>query len=106
MAAVTGGRVMRKKRVLVVCGTGIATSTVVAEKVANALRSHGIDAELIQCKVTEVPNYLSDTDLIVATTVVGDTRGVPVVPAVSLLTGVGEQQVIDKIVQALSAAQR
>ena len=94
---------MRKKRVLVVCGTGIATSTVVAEKVAAALRDHGIEADLVQCKVAEVPNYVDDADLIVATTVVTNTRGVPVVPAVSLLTGIGEQDVINKIVDVLSA---
>jgi len=97
------GSTMRKKRVLVVCGTGIATSTVVTEKIAAALREHGIAADLIQCKVTEVPSYLEGTDLIVATTVVTGTQGVPVIPAVSLLTGIGERDVIKKIIEALSS---
>lgn len=94
---------LARKRVLVVCGTGIATSTVVTQKIAAKLREQGIEADLIQCKVTEVPGYAEGADLIVATTPVADSRGVPVIQAIALLTGIGEQEVLDRIVQALSS---
>lgn len=94
---------MRKKRVLVVCGTGIATSTVVTEKIDAALRERGIQADLVQCKVTEVPAYAAEADLIVATTPVSGVQGIPVIQAVPLLTGIGEQQVLERIVAALAA---
>lgn len=36
----------RKKRILIVCGTAIATSTVVAYKVEEFLKKHGIAADI------------------------------------------------------------
>lgn len=43
------------KRILVACGNGIATSTVVATKIRNYLTENGIDAETTQTKLMEVP---------------------------------------------------
>jgi len=47
-----------RKRILVVCGTGIATSTVVARKLEEKLEEKGIDIETRQCKVAEVEGML------------------------------------------------
>ena len=49
-----------KKRVLVACGTGIATSTVVCKRVEDLLKNNGIEAEVIQCKIAEIGTYVSD----------------------------------------------
>ena len=62
------------KRVAIVCGTGIATSTIVAEKVKNGLKARGVTAEIIQCKVIELAGYADTLDLVVSTTFVSSTR--------------------------------
>ena len=41
------------KRVLIICGTGIATSTVVASKVRDHLQEVGLQASVDQGKVTK-----------------------------------------------------
>lgn len=91
------------KRILVACGTGIATSTVVAKKLEEAMKSRGVDAKIDQCKVTEVAGKAAAYDVVVSTTEVEDSGGKPVVRALSFLTGVGIDADVDKILRAMDA---
>ena len=92
---------MARKRILVACGTAIATSTVVAKKIEEALKERGYDVTIEQGKASEVPSKAENFDLIVSTTQVGDTGNTPVIRTVSFLTGLGVDQDIEKIVKAL-----
>ena len=67
------------KKILVACGTAIATSTVVAKKLEEKLRARGIAVTIDQCKASEVSSKASAYDLVVTTTEVDDARGKPVV---------------------------
>lgn len=91
-----------KKRILVACGTAIATSTVVARKLEEELGRRGIDVETTQCKAVEVPSQVAGHDLVVATTFVSGTGEVPVIQSVSFLTGVGVDEDIERIVAILT----
>ena len=93
---------MAKKKVLVACGTGIATSTVVTIKIKEALEANNIDADVIQCKVSEIPMKLDGADLIVTTTVYENSK-IPVIRGLSFLTGIGMENDLKKIVEALKA---
>ncbi|MGP9538279.1 PTS sugar transporter subunit IIB [Brachybacterium sp. AOP43-C2-M15] len=90
------------KKVLIICGTGVATSTVVAAKVRDHLAAAGIGAEVSQGKVMDLVRGEVDADLVVATTDVPESVTVPVIRALPLLTGVGQEAVLDEISQALS----
>ncbi|MDK2858646.1 MAG: galactitol system component [Verrucomicrobiota bacterium] len=90
-----------KKRILVACGTAIATSTVVARKIEEELTKRGIDVVITQCKAAEVPSKVDGQDLVVTTTFVSGTGNVPVIHTVSFLTGIGMEQDIEKIVEYL-----
>ena len=92
---------MRKRRILVVCGAGVATSTVVVKKLEQKLGERGIDVQVDQCKATEVAFKAAAYDLIVTTTLLGDVEGTPVVQTVSFLTGVGIERDIARIVELL-----
>jgi len=91
------------KKILVICGTGIATSTVVVTKIREYLaRQPGVPPVTFQQgKVMDIIRG-SDADVIVATTQVPASIKVPVVNAVPLLTGVGTQAVYDQLVKALT----
>jgi len=91
---------MAKKKVLVACGTGIATSTVVTIKIQEALKANNIAADVIQCKVSELPMKVDGADLIVTTTTY-DHKQIPVIRALSFLTGIGMENDIKKIVEIL-----
>ena len=89
------------KKILVICGTGIATSTVVANKIRNYLgsKSDMPRVEISQGKVVDLLKG-TDADLIVATTQVPSSIQVPVVNAVPLLIGSGTE-VLRKIEEEL-----
>lgn len=90
------------KKVLIICGTGVATSTVVAQKVRQHLQSAGVQATVEQGKVMDLVGHGTDADLVVATTDVPASVTVPVIRALPLLTGMGEAQVLDEITAALA----
>jgi PTS system galactitol-specific IIB component len=89
------------KRILVACGTAIATSTVVAKGIEEALKARGISVITRQCKATEVKGLAPGYDLIVTTTPVPKDLGVPVIQTLAFLTGIGKEAVIDQIAEAL-----
>lgn len=90
------------KKVLVVCGTGVATSTVVVSKVRDFLEAEGINAQIQQGKVMDLVGSGVDADLIVSTTDVPDSVTIPVVRALSLITGMGQEGTLREIADALS----
>lgn len=90
------------KRILIACGTGIATSTVVADKVRKHLASLGIQAKIDQTKVAELLRGANGYDLVVATTQVPKSVEVPVVNGLSFLTGIDVDKTLAEIVEHLS----
>ncbi len=90
-------------RILLLCGTGIATSTAMRLKIEQALKASGINGsvEVRQGKVADVLHGSVDGDLIVATAQVPKNVTVPVINGVPLITGVGAQSVLDQVVNAV-----
>ncbi|MEI7990177.1 MAG: PTS sugar transporter subunit IIB [Chloroflexota bacterium] len=94
---------MAKKTILVACGTAIATSTVVAKGIEEALKAKGIDVQTRQCKAAEIRTQLSGIDLIVTTTQVPSDLGIPVIHTLAFLTGIGKEDVINQIINKLQS---
>ncbi|MBN2826655.1 MAG: PTS sugar transporter subunit IIB [Tissierellales bacterium] len=98
---------MKTYRVLTVCGTGIATSTVAAEKCKELLKARGLQIEVIECKATEVESKLPvfQPDVIVHTTILGDSvaKEVKKFRGLAFLTGMGMDQLADEIAEYLKS---
>lgn len=92
-----------KKRVLVACGTSIATATVAANKVKEIAEQAGISVEVIQCKVSEIRGRVQTTQphLIVAMTPVPNDLGVPVVRGIPFISGIGIENAKEEILNYL-----
>jgi PTS system galactitol-specific IIB component len=91
------------KKILVACGTAIATSTVVAKKLEEKLSALGFDVRIDQCKASEVGARAERYDVIVSTTEVDDAKGKPIVRTLSFLTGMGIEADVQKIASLLRA---
>jgi len=92
------------KRILIACGTGICTSTTARNKLAKALDEKGWAGKYVmdQCKVTEVPAKSANFDVAVVTTGVPGNPECPVIMgAPSLLTGIGMDPVVQKVIEIL-----
>jgi PTS system galactitol-specific IIB component len=89
--------VSRLHKIVVACGTAIATSTHVAMKVQEVLEERGFQVHIVQCRVAEVPSMVSGASVVVATAQVPFDLDVPVINGLGFLTGVGLEEVIDQI---------
>ncbi|MCI1666023.1 MAG: PTS sugar transporter subunit IIB [Atopobiaceae bacterium] len=89
------------KNIILACGSGVATSTVVANKVKDLLDSNGFSGQynITQCSIAEAVGKSENADLLIATTVAPDGIKCPYISGVPFLIGVGkeavEQQVLD-----------
>ncbi|BBK76611.1 PTS sugar transporter subunit IIB [Clostridium butyricum] len=91
----------KQKLVLVACGTGIATSTVVCKRVEDLIKANNLNARIIQCKISEVPGYEDEADLLVTTTISSSNYKIPVIKAVNYLTNINPDKVDKEIIDAL-----
>ena len=89
------------KKVLVACGAGIATSTVVCDKVETLIKENNIDAQVIQCKIAEVASKQDSADLIVSTTILPTTYKIPAIIATAYISGINTKALDKKILEAL-----
>ncbi|RKD69717.1 MULTISPECIES: PTS sugar transporter subunit IIB [Sinobaca] len=91
----------KKKQVLVACGAGVATSTVVNGAIEEMAKEHKIKVDLVQIKISEVGSYVDTADLLVTTAMTKKEYPFPVINARAFLTGIGKedtkQQILDEL---------
>ncbi|MDO6654788.1 PTS sugar transporter subunit IIB [Anaerobacillus sp. 1_MG-2023] len=92
---------MKKKQVLVACGAGIATSTIVNGAIEEMAKEHQLKVDLVQIKITEVGGYVDTADLLVTTAMTKKEYPFPVINARSFLTGIGTDDTKQKILEEL-----
>lgn len=93
------------KKIVLACGSGVATSTAVAKKVETLLDANGYEGAytIVQCAIAEAAANCADADLLVATTVAPEGITCAYVSGVPFLTGMGkadaEKQILDVMAQ-------
>ena len=81
------------KRIIIACGSGVATSTVANQKVSAYLDEHGYSGKYQKGK---------SADFAIATTVVGANMPCPVLPGLPLLTGVGADKLFSDVEEQMN----
>lgn len=89
------------KQVLVACGAGIATSTVVNNAIEEMAKENDIKVSLVQIKITEVGSYIDTADLLVTTAMTQTEYPFPVINARAFLTGIGMEETKQQILEEL-----
>lgn len=89
------------KKVLIACGAGIATSTVVCDKVERLIKENNIDATVQQCKIAEVATLQDLADLIISTTILPTEYKIPAIKATAYITGINIGALEKKILEEL-----
>ncbi|QDO90919.1 MULTISPECIES: PTS sugar transporter subunit IIB [Dolosigranulum] len=92
------------KKLLIMCGTGVATSTVVTNKVKEWLKKENMDKEvkIIQSKVSDEVGRLDEYDVVLSTTTVPERVKDKVIDGVPLLTGINVDEMYKEIKDKLS----
>lgn len=89
------------KKIVIACGAGLATSSMVKDKVEEVLKKNNIKVKIIQCTLTEVDTYDGDIDLIITTMKVRKKYESPVISGSAYLSGVNEDAITKQIIDIL-----
>lgn len=89
------------KQIVIACGAGLATSTMVCDKVSNLLKENGIQAKIHQCTLPQVDGYDGEVDLIITTMKVRKKYQSPCLTGSAYLSGVGEDELTAQIIDIL-----
>lgn len=89
---------MKKIKIIVACGGGIFTTSVVTDKIETLLRKNKIPFAITPSKITEIPR-LTGADLIVVTgkTETRNKSDIPVLIGLPLFTGVGAEEFSEEL---------
>lgn len=79
-------------KILIACGSGIATSTIAADHIKEICETLDISAyEIIKCSMTEIGSYESNIDLILTTNNYDEETTKPHMNITGFLTGINEE---------------
>lgn len=92
-------------KVIVACGSGVATSQTVASKVARLLKEAKIDADVQAVDLKSVDRYLNDAAAYVTIVRESKERSVPVINGIAFLTGMGQDEELAKLIAAIQESQ-
>lgn len=86
-------------RVVVACGGGILTTSIVSDKLAEIMRKEKIRYNITPKKITEIAGITGE-DIIVVTGKTGakNNAGIPIMLGISLFTGVGEEEFAEEFI--------
>lgn len=91
-----------KKKILTVCGSGVATSVMCAEKIKQYCSKNGIDVSVEAISFGQLSGRKIDADCIVSVNPNQKINiDIPVISGVSLLTGIGQQATLDEILKVI-----
>lgn len=89
------------KKIIVACGCGIATSTIVCDRLEELLEEHNINAHIIQCKISEVSSMEGDVDLILSTTDLPMSYKKTTLNVMDYVIGINMEELDQEILEAL-----
>lgn len=95
-----------KVKFLSVCGSGVVTSHMVANKIEEMLEEAGYDSSAEECNPSEMDAYLmrDSYDFIAYSSPIGDPHGIPAFSAMGLITGMGEEEFLEDVLACLKEA--
>lgn len=94
---------MKTLNIISVCGSGTVTSSMIANKVRDLLDDNGISAKTVEANPGGVDALMSSGsyDLIVHTSPLISEYEVPTINAVGFLTGMGEDEFIEELLETI-----
>lgn len=88
------------KKIIVACGSGVATSQTVASKVNRLLKENRVDAQVEAVDLKSVDRYMDSSAAYIAITKIDKEYPIPVINGIAFLTGVGQDAELQKLIDA------
>ncbi|MCD2346909.1 PTS sugar transporter subunit IIB [Clostridium guangxiense] len=93
---------LKRKVILVACGAGIATSTIVCERIEELIKKNKLNARVLQCKISEVYSLEKEADLLLSTTLLPTNYSIPAIRAMAYISGEGMEELDEKIIKVIN----
>lgn len=95
-------------KLLTVCGSGIVTSSMIANKLTEMFEDEGYDVTAMEANPSELATYVAREhyDLVAYASPINeeDLNGTPALPAIGLITGMGEDEFLEQALEIFKAA--
>lgn len=91
------------KRVIVACGSGVATSQMVASKVGRLLKEKRVNAVVDAVDIKSIDTHIKQCDAYIAITAPTKQFNVPVLNGIAFLTGMNMDKELEKLIEILRA---
>lgn len=85
-------------KILVACGSGVATSTVAQEAVKEILAKAGIKGKIYKSTISEIPAKHVDMDIVMVTTNYRQPIDKPLIKVFGLISGIGADKIKEEII--------
>lgn len=95
-------------KLLTVCGSGIVTSSMLANKLTEMFEDEGYDVKAMEANPSELATYVAREhyDLVAYASPINmdDLDGTPALPAIGLITGLGDEEFLEQALEIFKAA--
>lgn len=88
-------------KIVIACGSGVATSTLAARTVEEVCEASGIAASVATCSMRELLSCSENADLILTTNKYDKPLSKPVLSVTSFITGIGVEKTKKTLVELL-----
>jgi len=89
------------KKVIVACGSGVATSQTVASKVKKILEDNDIKANVEAIDIKSLEQHIKTSDIYVSITKATKDYDIPTLNGIAFLTGMGIEEETKKLIDVL-----
>lgn len=88
-------------KIVVACGSGVATSEMVAAKIRKLLASENVEAEVVPVEISRLDEELEDADVYIPVVRTEGSYDVPVLNGVAFLTGMNQEEEFSKLLDII-----
>lgn len=90
-------------KLIVACGSGVATSQTVASKVNKLLKEKGYGDKVEAVDIKSLKQFVKNSDVYIAITKPKEKYDIPVLNGIAFLTGIGMEEELDKLTTILDS---
>ena len=92
------------KTILAACGVGYSSSTIIAERLKDLLERNDLSdkVRIQQATLNELPNLIDSVDIAITSSMVSGEYPIPVFSGVPFLSGIGMEELENKVLEALN----
>lgn len=89
------------KKIIVACGSGVATSQTVASKVERLLKAKGLNVKVEAVDIKSISMHLKTSDVYISIVPLKQELSIPVINGIPFLTGVDQEKELEKLIDIL-----